>query len=441
MPKKPPSRFAPIEERRAFGRSRRDVIARAHHATWTPRERDPLAILADVGRHRIADLLAIKYGRMSLSPFAYFRGSAPVMAWDLAHAPRSGVDVQICGDAHVRNLGAFAAPDGRIVFDINDFDETTRGPWEWDMKRLATSFVLAGREAGDSDRLCRDAVEALVESYRAGLRRFEAMPAIELARYEIRRHMGEGPVHDVLLKAERAKPIASLKKLTIGSRRGHRFANRPPLLTRVKDSTSKRVLKALDEYRSTLGPARRLVLDAYRPVDVAFKVVGTGSVGARDYVVLAFGAGDRDPLLLQVKQAFPSCYAPHLRSPKVAHEGRRVAEGQHFMQTVADPFLGWTTLEGCQFLVRQLADHKASIDPEDLRGAALVEYALVCGEIFAKAHARTGDPAVLVGYCGRSRKLDRAFARFAVAYADCATSEWESMKKAIKRGTIRAKKA
>ncbi|HEY8076694.1 MAG TPA: DUF2252 domain-containing protein, partial [Labilithrix sp.] len=354
---------------------------------------------------------------------------------------RSGVFTQICGDAHVRNLGAFAAPDGRIVFDINDFDETTRGPWEWDMKRLAASFVLAGREAGDSDRLCKDAVLALLESYRESMQRFETMPALELARYEIRRHTGEGPVHDVLRKAERATAAASLKKLTVPARGGRRFARRPPLLARVADATSKRVLRALDEYRQTLGPARRLVLDAYRPVDVAFKVVGTGSVGVRDYVVLCFGASAKDPLMLQVKQSQATCYAEHLKSPREPHEGKRVAEGQHYMQTVADPFLGWTSLEGRHFLVRQLADHKASIDPADLRGAALVEYALVCGEIFAKAHARTGDPAMLVGYFGRSPKLDRALAKFALAYADRATQDWELLKKAIKSGTLKAKRA
>ncbi len=437
---KVPSRFAPLEERRAFGRSRRAIVARAHHGKWECKGRDAIAILRAAERDRIPKLLPIKYGRMSVSPFTFFRGAAPVMAWDLSHAPRSGVFTQICGDAHVRNLGAFAAPDGRIVFDINDFDETTRGPWEWDMKRLAASFVLAGREAGDSDRLCRDAVEALVQSYREGMHRFETMPALELARYEIRRHTDEGPVHDVLLKAERATPIVSLKKLTVGARGGRRFARRPPLLERVPDALAKRVLRSLAEYRTTLGPARRLVLDAYRPADVAFKVVGTGSVGVRDYVVLCFGASDKDPLMLQVKQSQATCYAEHLKSPREPHEGKRVAEGQHYMQTVADPFLGWTTLEGRHFLVRQLADHKASIDPADLRGAALVEYALVCGEIFAKAHARTGDPAMLVGYCGRANKLDRALAKFAMTYADRTTADWEALKKAIKRGAIKAKR-
>jgi uncharacterized protein (DUF2252 family) len=437
------SKFDDRVERRALGRSRRNVLRRVDQCEWKAwRGRDVVALLRAAEAGRKPELLPIKYGRMAASPFAFFRGAAPVMAADLARLPRTGIEVQICGDAHVRNLGAFGAPDGHVVFDINDFDETTRATWEWDIKRLATSFVVAGREAGDSDRLCREAVEALVMSYRESLEAFERMPAIDLARHEIRRHTGEGPVHDVLGKAERATPLVSLRKLTVRRRRGlPRFAHRPPLLTRVPPKEAAKVIRSLTEYRRTLGPARQLVLDAYCPVDVAFKVVGTGSVGALDYVVLCFGNGPKDPLLLQVKQAFSTCYA---RFAKVAggprHQGMRVAEGQHRMQTVADPFLGWTTIDANDFLVRQLADHKASIEPDDLRGAALIEYALVCGEIFAKAHARTGDSAVLFGYCGSADKLDRAMGKFAVAYADQVTRDWESLNKAIKAKAIRARR-
>jgi uncharacterized protein (DUF2252 family) len=418
------------------------VVRRVDQGEWKASpKRDVVERLRTAEAGRLKELLPIKYGRMAASPFAFFRGAAPVMAADLAKQPRTGILVQICGDAHVRNLGAFGAPDGRVVFDINDFDETTVAPWEWDIKRLAASFVLAGREAGDSDRLCREAVEALVLSYRESLDAFERLPAIELARHEIKRHLDDGPVHEVLGKAERATPLVSLRKLTVKRKSGlPRFDRRPPLLTRVPSKTAARVIRALAEYKETLGPARQLVLDAYRPVDVAFKVVGTGSVGTRDYVVLCFGNGPKDPLLLQVKQAVATCYAPYTTvkgAPK--HQGMRVAQGQHRMQTVADPFLGWTTLDGDHYLVRQLADHKASIEPGDLRGLALVEYALVCGEIFAKAHARTGDPAVLAGYCGRGDKLDRAIGKFAGAYADQATADWETLKKAIRVGRIRAR--
>jgi len=440
-----PSRFAPHAERLAYGRKLRDVVRRVDQNAWKlPRKRQSvLEMLRASEEGRVKTLLPIKYGRMAVSPFAFFRGSAGIMAGDLATLPRTGYHVQICGDAHVRNLGAYASPDGRIVFDINDFDETWRAPWEWDLKRLATSFVLAGREARCSDRSCRDASITLVRSYRRALAYFAPLPAVELARYQVNRHLDEGPVHEVLRKAERAGPRTSLKKLTVPARGGRRrFAQRPPLLVRVDDRTRARVLASLHEYRGTLGPNRQLVLDAYCPVDVAFKVVGTGSVGTRDYVVLCFGNGPSDPLILQVKEAAQSSYARYVPAERGAttHQGRRVAEGQHRMQTVADPFLGWTTIAGADYLVRQLADHKASIEPEDLGNTSLVDYAVVCGEIFAKAHARTGDGAVLYGYAGDASKLDVAIADFAVKYADQATRDYESFVKAIAGGELVARK-
>jgi uncharacterized protein (DUF2252 family) len=440
-----PSRFAPFAERIAYGQKLRDVVRRVDQNVWKVprRRRGVIDALRASEEGRVATLLPIKYGRMAASPFAFFRGSAAIMAGDLASLPRTGYHVQICGDAHVRNLGAYASPDGRIVFDINDFDETWRAPWEWDLKRLAASFVLAGREAKCSDRSCRDAALMLVQSYRRALAYFAPLPAVELARYQVNRHLDEGPVHEVLRKAERAGPRTSLKKLTVPARAGRRrFAQRPPLLVRVDERTRARVLGALQEYRATLGPNRQLVLDAYCPVDVAFKVVGTGSVGTRDYVVLCFGNGPSDPLILQVKEAAASSYARYVPAERgvTTHQGRRVAEGQHRMQTVADPFLGWTTIAGADYLVRQLADHKASIEPEDLGNTSLVDYAVVCGEIFAKAHARTGDGAVLHGYAGNAAKLDIAIADFAVQYADQATSDYESFLKAIKDGRLVARK-
>ena len=443
MPKAP-SKFDPIPQRLAYGRALRDTVKRIHHDRFTPAKGRPSVLEAvhQAEPGRVAELLPIKYGRMSLSPFAFFRGSAQLMAFDLAHLPSTGIHVQICGDAHVRNLGAYASADGRIVFDMNDFDETCRAPWEWDLKRLAASFVLAGREAGNSDRSCGDAVQGLSQAYREAMKGFATMPAIELARYQVHRHLDEGPVARVLGKAERATAAGTVNKLTVTDRKvGRHFANRPPLLSRVPDKTAKQVLRALESYRDTLGPNRQLVLDAYRPVDVAFKVVGTGSVGTRDYVVLCFGNGVADPLILQVKEAVPCCYAPYLPpAPPDQHQGKRVAEGQHRLQTWADPFLGWTQLDGHQYLVRQLADHKASIDPTDLKGPALLEYALVCGEIFAKGHARTGDPAVLAGYCGDSDKLDVALNRFAMTYADQATADHATFLQAIRGKQLSARK-
>jgi uncharacterized protein (DUF2252 family) len=443
MPKAP-TKFDPIAQRLAYGRALRESVRRVDQDRFQPARRRPsvLEAVRQAEPGRVPELLPIKYGRMSLSPFAFFRGSAQLMAFDLAQLPSTGISVQICGDAHVRNLGAYASADGRIVFDINDFDETCRAPWEWDLKRLAASFVLAGREAGNSDRACGDAVQGLSQAYRQAMKGFATMPAIELARYQVHRHVDEGPVARVLGKAERATASATVNKLTVTDRKvGRRFASRPPLLTRVPEKVANEVLGALASYRDTLGPNRQLVLDAYRPVDVAFKVVGTGSVGTRDYVVLCFGNGIADPLILQVKEAVRCCYAPYLpAAPADEHQGKRVAEGQHRLQTWADPFLGWTQMEGRQYLVRQLADHKASIEPTDLKGAALVQYALVCGEIFAKGHARTGDPAVLAGYGGDSDKLDVALSRFALTYANQATADHAAFLQVLRSKQLVARK-
>jgi uncharacterized protein (DUF2252 family) len=430
MKRSSPTRFHPVSERLAFGQDRRKALKRVGLGEWKPANSrpDPVALLAAADRGRLPHLLRIKHDRMVASPFGFFRGAAPLMAWDLGHRPRTGIQVQLCGDAHVRNLGAFAAEDGHLVFDINDFDETTPGPFEWDLSRLAASFVLAAREAGDTDRSAKEAVRILARSYREGLRRFFPMPVLALMHYEIRRHLEEGPIHEVLAKAERVTPQVSLKKLTVPDRqKGRRFVRQPPLITAVVPGVARKVIASLRSYRSSVGPARRLVLDAYRPVDVAFKIVGTGSVGTRDYVVLLFGAGEDDAIFLQVKEALASCYAPYLRGGKVpAHHGERVAEGQHRMQTLSDPFLGWTSVSGRPFIVRQLSDHKASLDPRLLRGSSLVEYALVVGEIFAKAHARTGDPAALLGYLGRSERFDDALARFAAVYADQTMKDHEA---------------
>ena len=437
----PHSRRTPtVAERRALGRALRDRIPRQAHEQWQvdPRRDDPVELLRRIERNRIPALLPIKHGRMADSPFGFFRGAAPVMAADLAGLPRTPLAVQICGDAHVRNLGAFAAPDGHLVFDINDFDETTRGPWEWDLKRLATSFVLAGREAGARDRECFQAVADLAHTYRRSIEHFAEMPYLELARHEVRSHARA--IHETLKKARRATPREVLDKLTVRGRGGApRIAQRPPLLTRLPVGVARQVARALASYRQTLSADRQHVLDAYRPADFGFKVVGTGSVGSRDYVVLALGHGASDPLFLQVKEEFASAYAPYLRAAP-EHDGRRVALGQRRMQTWSDPLLGWTTLAGRPFLVRQLSDHKASIEPDELSGPALLQYAAVCGEIFAKAHARTGDAAVIAGYCGKGDRFDRALVRFALAYAEQTSADHERYVRAIRSGRLRARR-
>lgn len=440
--RKPPGHDASYEERLQWGRSRREAVPRVAQAGFTPgrTREDPVALLVRANAGRVPELLPIKWGRMAASPFGFFRGAAPVMAADLGSLRRTRILVQLCGDAHVRNLGAFAAPDGHLVFDVNDFDETIPGPFEWDLKRLATSFVLAGREAGDVDALCGEAVLVLVRSYREALTRFARLPVLELFRHEVRRFSGVGPVHAILRKAERATAAQVLRRLTVTRGSSRRIAHRPPVLRTVPPPVVRRVLAALRSYRDTVSDDRQLVLDSYRPLDVGFKVVGTGSVGLRDYIVLCCGSSPEDPLFLQVKEEAPSCWAevlPAVRKP--SHEGRRVAEAQHRMQTVSDPFLGWTTIARRPYLVRQLADHKAGIEADELKGDALLEYAAVSGEVFAKAHARTGDAAALVGYCGRSDRLDRALRKFAFAYAAQTEKDHAALVVAIKKGRLKAR--
>jgi uncharacterized protein (DUF2252 family) len=409
-------------ERYALGKQLRRRLPREAHAQWTlvPSDgKNRFAPLAEVNRGRVAKLLPEKKKRMSASPFGFFRGAAALMAADLSTLPRTGIIAQLCGDAHVRNLGAYAAPDGTLVFDINDFDETISGPWEWDLKRLATSVALAGDEAGQSESRCGASVRELVRSYRTYLRVFAMMPFVRLGRYRIRRRHDEPVLQEIFREAERVTPDRNLRKLTAEKRGAFRFHDKPPDLEHVPDRTAREVVRAFDAYRQTLTASRRRTFDRYRPADVAFKLVGTGSVGTRDYVVLLFGNGRDDPLFMQVKQELRSCYEPYLpASARAEHQGRRVAAGQQMMQTESDPFLGYTRFGGDDYLVRQLADHNAALDPKKLKRRTLIEYARLCGEALAKGHARSSDAAMLGGYAGRSSKLDKAIAEFAFAYAE-----------------------
>jgi uncharacterized protein (DUF2252 family) len=434
-----------LRERREFGRAQRRKLKRSEHASWEgkQRKRDPIEIILAVNAARIPALVPIKMARMALSPFAFFRGSVPVMAADLGLSPSTQIAVQVCGDAHVHNLGAFAAPDGRLVFDLNDFDETIRAPWEWDLKRLAASLVLAGREAQNSDRQCREAVLACAEMYRNKINQFCGMTCLEMAKYRIHRQFVGKPGTSVLQRAERATPQHSLGKLTVPRGQPRRFKQAKPVLTRVSDSTARKVLLALTQYQGTLPAASQHLLSFYRPVDVAFKVVGTGSVATHDYVALHFaGDGIADPLFLQVKEAVPSAYAPYVNSPeKVMHQGERVVHGQRLMQFMSDLLLGWASLDGRDFLVRQLADHKGCIADSDLEGQGLIDYATTCGEVLARSHARSGDAAVLAGYLGPNDRWDRALVKFALKYADQTTKDYDAFLQAIRRGRIKAGRA
>ena len=427
------------EERRAQGQARRKQIGRQQHDQLTPKTRPApaLTLLDRAGKGRVTALLKLKYQLMAQSPFGYFRGAVPVMAADLSMLPNTGIIAQICGDAHVRNLGAFAAPDGRLVFDINDFDETIRGPFEWDLKRMAASLVLAGRESGHKDALAQAAVEKCIERYAAEMRAFSGMALLEVARHQVHRIGNVVPIHDALLKAERATPCHILEQLTEPASRKsgapRQFREIKPMLTRVTGRQAQEVLGSLGPYRAMLEPQRQHLLSLYRPIDVAFKVVGTGSVGTRDYCVYFEGNGPEDPLFLQIKEEPPSGYTAYLPDAHPAHHnGQRVVEGQRAMQVQSDPFLGWTHVGGRDFLVRQLNDHKGSIAIEDMAGTGLAAFAEVCGELLARGHARSGDPLMIAGYIGSGDRFAEALARFGLLYADQTEKDWQELRKSGK---------
>lgn len=418
------------EERRTLGREVRSRVPRVNHADWDAelRKTDPLEVLELSERGRVPKLLPEKHKRMSVSPFAYYRGSAPVMAADLSLQPQTGLVVQLCGDAHVYNLGSFTAPDGRIIFDLNDFDETIPGPCEWDVKRMAASLVLVGREAGQRDVQCKGAVLTFVHSYRETMRILSEMPIIEMARYLVLRHPKSSFIAQVLRRAQLSTNQQAFKKLAERDGDSYRFKR-----DRVSSSIASGVKQALHDYSLGLLPERRHFFQQYQVEDVGFRVVGCGSVGMRDYVVLMLGAGSDDALLIQVKEETHSTYAQHLPDARVPeNQGQRVAEGQRAMQLQSDSFLGWTSFDGRDYLVRQLRDHKASVAEGDLKGDGLRQYAVICGELLAKGHARSGDSCAIFGYMGASLRFDKAIAKFAVAYADQTTKDWERYRRAMR---------
>ena len=431
---------ASSQERIVEGKSRRGVVSRQAQAKLDPKKRqfDSIAVLLALSAGRVRQLLPIKYARMKESPFAFFRGAVSIMAADLARLPNSGLRVQLCGDAHVQNLGSFAAPDGKLVFDLNDFDETIRGPWEWDVKRMAASLVLAGRESGHDRAACKSAAEACAASYCRSIEEFSRQPVLQVARHQVNREEQIGPVHAALRQSERARPLNLLTRLTAPDRHGcPHFRDQRPLFWRVRGQPAREVRRSLRAYGETLAPEHRHLYDLFRDIDVGFKVVGTGSVGLRDYVVLFEGNGPQDPMFLQIKQEVASAYAKFLPGATDQHHGRRVAEGQRAVQPLSDLLLGWTTIGPHEYLVRQLNDHKGSVDLQRLRGGGLKSMALVAGELLARGHARSGDACQIRGYCGSGEKMAQALGNFAAAYADQTETDYGAFMAAIKSGKIK----
>ncbi|MCA1224327.1 DUF2252 domain-containing protein, partial [Streptomyces sp. 8L] len=438
----------------------RDRVPRSSHdsVVFAASRPDAVRAVEESGRGRVPELTPIRVGRMAASPFAFLRGSAGLMAYDLTGTPVTGVGAQICGDAHAGNFGLYGDARGHLVIDLNDFDETVRGPWEWDVKRLAASLVLAGREAGVSESGCRDAARDAVGAYRRTMRLLAKLPALDawnaIADERLVSHADAkdlaGTLRRVSEKARRNTSARFAAKATreheetpdAGAGRGRRFVDAPPVLRRVPDEEAAAVAASLGAYLGTLPEDRLPLLARYAIHDVAFRVVGTGSVGTRSYVVLLLDHRG-EPLVLQVKEARPSALAPHLPAagfavPEVAHEGRRVVLGQKRMQVVSDMLLGWTTVGELPYQVRQFRNRKGSVDPVALPPREMDDYARMTGALLARAHAHSVDPRVVSGYCGKNGELDEAVTGFAVAYADRTEADHAELTAAIRTGRLAA---
>jgi uncharacterized protein (DUF2252 family) len=422
--------------------------------------RDPIEILIGQAQTRTAALVPIRHGRMMRSPFAFFRGAAAIMAADLAGTEVSGVRAQLCGDAHLANFGVFAAPDRRLVFDVNDFDETHTGPWEWDVKRLAASVEVAGRDCGFRGRKRHDAVRRAARAYRKAMRRFAAMRAIDvwysrLDEDEVSSHVGGSRrkgFDKAAAKARRKDSLRALERLTYDADGEPRIISDPPLIVPLDeipglddpDAVRARIETSLRDYQRTLQHNRRHLLNSYRIADMAHKVVGVGSVGTRCWIVLLLGRDSSDPLFMQIKEAQASVLEPYAGRRPAINQGRRVVEGQQLMQAASDVFLGWIRVEQDvdgrrrDYYVRQLWDAKASVRFDTMSASELADYAAVCGWTLARVHARSGDPAALSEAIGRGDGFDRDMARFAKAYAAQNEADHAALLAAVESGRVPA---
>jgi uncharacterized protein (DUF2252 family) len=429
------------------GHALRDTVPWQSHAVWKrpPKRRDPIAILKESNRDRLSELVPIRYGRMLRSPFTFLRGSAGLMAFDLANTPTTGIRVQACGDCHLLNFGLFATPERNLIFDINDFDETLPAPWEWDVKRLAVSFAVAERDNHHSDKQAKAAAVECVRAYRERLRECSKMSPLEVwyDRLDARTIVDTAPDPEtrkmrekIVAKAQQRIADYLYPKISdeVGGRR--RLVDQPPLMFHPSVKVGETIVhEAIAAYRSSLPDERRVLFDRYRLEDIAIKAVGIGSVGTRCLVGLFFSA-ENHPLLLQFKEAGPSVLAPFAGKSLYKHQGQRVVTGQRLMQSSSDIFLGWTQGRR-QLYVRQLRDMKMSAPVE---GAAerLTLYAGLCGRTLAHAHAKSGDAAMITGYLGRSDAFDQAIGEFALAYADQNEKDYTALVAAVKAGRIKA---
>ncbi len=441
-------------ERRASGRAMRDKCPRSSNASWeAPTDRPDVVRLIEEGNvGRLPELVPLRHGRMLPSPFTYYRGAALSMAVDLAGTPATGLRVQACGDAHLGNFRCFATPERRVIFDIHDLDETLPAPWEWDVKRLAASFVLACRTGGLREKQAQEAVLACVRSYRERMAEFSTMRALDVwyARFEAEKLFAD--IEDANLRARNRKRLARAKSVCAFKDEFPRLVDTAGVKPAIKDDPPTTyhhlergeeefyatIAEAFALYRESLPDDRRVLLDRYRLEDLAIRVVGVGSVGTVCAVALLM-AGAKDPLFLQIKEARPSVLEAHAGKSVYANHGQRVVQGHRLMQSASDIFLGWTRGHtGRHFYVRQLRDMKIKFAVELFPPSKMIQFAGWCGSTLARAHARSGDPAAISGYLGKSDVFDRAIAAFAAAYADKVERDHEHLTKAVREGRLEA---
>ena len=451
------------QDRTARGKAARTKVPRSSHAGWDPPtdRREPVDLLEEQAVSRVPELVPVRYGRMLTSPFAFYRGAAYLMAADLAATPRSGINVQVCGDAHISNFGLFGSPERELLFDINDFDETLPGPWEWDVKRLAASIAVAGRNNGFSDAERHEVITTSVGEYRTAMREFASMPNLDVwySRLQVQEGLprlqallskkGLKEAARLVEKARTKDSLQALDKLTHVVDGEPRIVSDPPLIVPVEELlTADQAATFLDRYhellrtyrRSLLGDRRHLLED-FRFVHMAHKVVGVGSVGTRAWIILMLGRDNDDPLFLQAKEAQDSVLAAFVGKSRFANQGQRVVEGQRLMQAASDIFLGWERAEGLSgvkrdFYIRQLRDWKGSWPPEAMDTRVMSVYGRMCARTLARAHARSGDRIAIAAYLGASDVFDRSIGGFAEAYADQNERDYQALKDAAASGTI-----
>ncbi len=445
-----------VEERLANGKALRDVAARGAQKEWNPppNRADPVDLLIESSKGRVEELLPIRYGRMMANPFTFYRGTAAIMAYDLSHTPSTGLAVLAAGDCHLLNFGGFATAERKVIFDLNDFDEVSFAPWEWDVKRLAASFVVAGRANGFAAVDCREAAWTAAQSYRQQVGEYARMPVLEvwneafdfdtivdnMADKEMKRYYSK----KLAKTTEQSAHEKEFAKLTFDAGATPRIVDQPPLIFHYGDQRDQQMRenaeRTLIGYRESLSPSRRLLLDRFELVDYAMKVVGVGSVGTFCGILLLM-SGNGDPLFLQFKEARRSVLEPYCGVSPFGHAGRRVVAGQHAMQAASDIFLGWATGTGAakrHYFIRQLSDAKIKPVIEIMKSDNLKGYARLCGRVLARAHARSGDAAVLSGYMGKSDAFEDALADFSEAYADQNERDYAALVAAVRNGKLEA---